>query len=105
MLADKRLFFLGAGSISEAMLKGILEAEVLPAEQITISNQRNSERLAQIGEIYGVCTSRQKSSEIATAGLAVLEQGELPSLFQRAVEQATRRATEMGQEISAIQPA
>jgi pyrroline-5-carboxylate reductase len=49
---------------------------------------------------------RQVTSPNGTtmAGLAVLEQGDLPDLLQRAVEQATRRATEMGQEISAMQP-
>ncbi len=72
MLADKRLFFLGAGAISEAMLKGILEAGVLPAGQITISNQQNSGRLAQLSEIYGVHTSREKSSEIAEADIVIL---------------------------------
>jgi pyrroline-5-carboxylate reductase len=72
MLAEKHLFFLGAGAISEAMLRGILEAEVLPAQQITISNHKNSERLAQLSTIYGVHTSQQKSREIASADIIIL---------------------------------
>src|SRR6266700_6638723 len=72
MLAKKRLFFLGAGAISEAMLKGILAAGVLPAQQITISNHKNSERLAQLSTIYGVHTSQQKSREIVSADIIIL---------------------------------
>jgi pyrroline-5-carboxylate reductase len=72
MLVEKRLFFLGAGSISEAMLKGILAAGVLSAQQITISNYKNSERLSQLGTLYGVETSQQKSRDIAAADIIIL---------------------------------
>ena len=48
MLADKRLFFLGAGSMSEAMLKGLSATAVLPPEQITVCNRRNVARLEEL---------------------------------------------------------
>jgi pyrroline-5-carboxylate reductase len=38
---QEHLFFLGAGSIGEAMIKGITTAHILPADHITISNRQN----------------------------------------------------------------
>jgi pyrroline-5-carboxylate reductase len=72
MLAEKRLFFLGAGSMSEAMLRGILAANVLPAQHITISNRKHSERLSQLSNAYGVRVSQQKSRDIASADIIIL---------------------------------
>src|SRR6266487_2363556 len=54
MATEKRLFFLGAGSIAEAMIKGIVGARVVPAEQIVISNRRNGARLEELSRSYGV---------------------------------------------------
>jgi pyrroline-5-carboxylate reductase len=72
MLADKLLFFAGAGAISEAMLKGLVEAGVLPAEQITVSNRKNRERLFQLGQNYGIHISQQREQEIAAADIVIL---------------------------------
>lgn len=72
MLAEKHLFFLGAGSMSEAMLRGILAASVLPAQHITISNRRHSERLSQLSKIYGVHASQHKSRDIVSANIIIL---------------------------------
>jgi pyrroline-5-carboxylate reductase len=72
MLAEKQLFFAGAGAISEAMLKGLLEAGVVPAEQITVSNRKNRERLFQLGQSYGIHISQQREQEIAAADIIVL---------------------------------
>jgi pyrroline-5-carboxylate reductase len=54
------------------MLRGILEAGVLPAQQITVSNHKNSERLSQLSAIYGVRSSQQKNREIASADIIIL---------------------------------
>ena len=72
MLAEKQLFFAGAGAISEAMLKGLLEAGVVPAEQITVSNRKNRERLFQLGQNYGIHISQQREQEIAAADIIIL---------------------------------
>jgi pyrroline-5-carboxylate reductase len=72
MLAEKQLFFAGAGAISEAMLKGLLEAGVVPAEQITVSNRQKRERLFQLGQNYGIHISQQREQEIAEADIVIL---------------------------------
>jgi len=67
-----RLFFLGAGSIGEAMIKGITSASLLPAEQITISNRNNAQRLQELRARYAVQLSQEKMSDIAEADIVIL---------------------------------
>src|SRR3954451_12330809 len=50
MLADKRLFFLGAGSMSEAILKGLSATAVLPPGQIMDCNRQHLPRLEELQE-------------------------------------------------------
>ncbi len=72
MLADKRIFFLGAGSMSEAMLKGLLATATLPPAQITLSNRQHVARLEELHTGYGTVASRDKLTEIAAAEIVVL---------------------------------
>jgi len=72
MATEKRLFFLGAGSIAEAMIKGIVGARVVPAEQIVISNRRNGARLEELSRSYGVRVCGDKLAEVARAEVVVL---------------------------------
>ena len=67
-----RLFFLGAGSIGEAMIKGITSAGLLPAEQITISNRNNAQRLQELQSRYAVQSSQDKMCDIAEADIVIL---------------------------------
>ena len=67
-----QLFFLGAGSISEAMMKGLLAAHLLPAQQITISNRKNTARLQELQQHYGVHISQNSATDIAQADLVIL---------------------------------
>lgn len=72
MLADTPVFFLGAGAMSEAMLRGLLATATLPPERITISLRHNVARLYELGRRYGVRVSEEKLADIAGAGLIVL---------------------------------
>ena len=72
MVTEKQLFFAGAGSISEAMIKGIVAAHVLPAEQITISNRKNAARLIELNQRYGVRVSQDRRADIGNADIVVL---------------------------------
>src|SRR6266487_3856227 len=67
MATEKRLFFLGAGSIAEAMIKGIVGARVVPAEQIVVSNRKNGARLEELRRSYGVRVCGDKLAEVARA--------------------------------------
>ena len=72
MLASKRLFFLGAGSMAEAMIKGLLSAELLEAQQITVSSRKRVERLTALNTTYGVRACEEKLSELAAADIIIL---------------------------------
>ncbi|HYU74958.1 MAG TPA: pyrroline-5-carboxylate reductase, partial [Ktedonobacteraceae bacterium] len=72
MTNHKHLFFLGAGAIAEAMIKGIVGARVMPAEQIVVSNRRNGARLEELRGRYGVRVSQDRLAEIARADSVVL---------------------------------
>ncbi|WP_071394429.1 pyrroline-5-carboxylate reductase [Bacillus tuaregi] len=54
MLENKRIAFIGAGSMAEAMIAGIVQSGKIPANQIIVSNRSNRERLIQLEEAYGI---------------------------------------------------
>lgn len=72
MLADKRIFFLGAGSMSEAMLKGLLATATLPPDRIVLCNRQHLARLHELRDGYGIIPSRDKLADIATADIVIL---------------------------------
>jgi len=71
-IGTKRLFFLGAGAISEAMTAGIIAAKLIPPEQITISNRKHTERLADLHTRYGVNPSLHMDSDIEQADIIII---------------------------------
>lgn len=79
-----QVFFLGAGAVSEAMIKGLLTARLLDAGQITISNRKNAARLETLHERYRVRISRDRSADCARADLVVLavKPFDLPAALQ-----------------------
>lgn len=58
-LSQKHFLVLGAGSMAQSIIKGILKARLLPANHITVTNRSNQERLKQLVHQYGV----QKAQE------------------------------------------
>ncbi|MCA1022279.1 MULTISPECIES: pyrroline-5-carboxylate reductase [Halobacillus] len=55
-MIKQTIAFLGAGSMAEAMISGMVESENIPAEQIIVTNRSNQERLNHIQYKYGVRT-------------------------------------------------
>lgn len=72
MLEDQRLFFLGAGAISAAMVRGLLATGALPARQVTVSTRQNTYRVHTLHATYGVIASVDKAAEAAAADIVVL---------------------------------
>ncbi|NMD70230.1 pyrroline-5-carboxylate reductase [Bacillus sp. DNRA2] len=50
----KKLAFIGAGSMAEAMISGIVESKLLKGEQIWVTNRSNQEKLDNLHEKYGI---------------------------------------------------
>ncbi|WP_160725807.1 pyrroline-5-carboxylate reductase [Bacillus sp. USDA818B3_A] len=54
MLDKKTIAFIGAGSMAEAMISGIVTAKKVPANQIIVTNRRNKQRLVELQNDYGI---------------------------------------------------
>lgn len=72
MREKKHLFFLGAGSMAEAMVKGMLAAELFSASQLTVSNRSHTARLYELNSEYGVNTCQRKEDKAASAASAAI---------------------------------
>jgi pyrroline-5-carboxylate reductase len=54
MITKKTIAFIGAGSMAEAMISGIVTSKKLPSNQIYVTNRNNPERLKQLEKEYGI---------------------------------------------------
>ncbi|MGM0835454.1 MAG: pyrroline-5-carboxylate reductase [Bacillota bacterium] len=54
MLSEKVIGFIGAGSMAEAMVSGIVASSIVPAENVIVSNRSNKNRLNELQDKYGV---------------------------------------------------
>jgi pyrroline-5-carboxylate reductase len=70
ILQGKTILLLGAGSIAEAMIRGLTEADAVDADQIYVTNKSNEERLQFLQDRYGVKTLRNLDDE---QGIAILQ--------------------------------
>lgn len=79
-----KVFFLGAGAVCEALLKGLLNAGLLSAEQIVISNRQNAARLEDLRQRYGVRVTQDKLEGCRQADLVILAMKpfDLPAALQ-----------------------
>lgn len=54
MLNEKVIGFIGAGSMAEAMVSGIVASSIVPAENVIVSNRSNENRLNELQNKYGI---------------------------------------------------
>lgn len=67
--------FYGAGSMAEAMVRGLIHKQVARPDSISMLNRSNQERLAYLTQQYGVVTSNQpeqKNKLLSEASIIVL---------------------------------
>lgn len=72
MLTGKRIGFLGAGSIAESLVRGMLDAGVVRPEQILVSNRSDRDRLEALARTYGVGIAQTKRKLVAACDIVVL---------------------------------
>ena len=70
-LTGKKVAFIGAGNMAEAMIRGLLKAEAIPAEDV-LATGRRAERLDTLKERYGLSTYLDNSEAAALADVVVL---------------------------------
>lgn len=71
MLQEKRICFIGAGSMAEALISGLVSKKLLPALQIYARNRGNLERINELVDRYGIA-ALGKEEAIRTADIIVL---------------------------------
>lgn len=74
-LGEVSLCFYGAGSMAEAILRGLVEAKLANPNNITVMNRQNAERLEQLKQRYGVIpatTEDMKKTALAAADVIIL---------------------------------
>ncbi|MBN1466692.1 pyrroline-5-carboxylate reductase [candidate division KSB1 bacterium] len=71
MLLSKKIAFIGSGNMGEALLGGLLKAELTPPENILATDVRQ-ERLAEIGAKWKVVTRSNNREAVQTADVIVL---------------------------------
>ncbi|AXI07503.1 pyrroline-5-carboxylate reductase [Oceanobacillus zhaokaii] len=69
---DKKIAFLGAGSVAEAIISGMIRSEVVNKEQIIVTNRSNLERLEQMKNNYGVQCTTDKEEAFSYADIVML---------------------------------
>ncbi|GAB3054159.1 pyrroline-5-carboxylate reductase [Virgibacillus ainsalahensis] len=69
---NKKIAFIGAGSMAEAVISGIIKAEILPSDQITVTNKSNRDRLEQIQRKYQIKATTDKEKVIQDKDIIIL---------------------------------
>jgi pyrroline-5-carboxylate reductase len=68
----KKIAFIGAGSMAEAFISGILENSLIDRKNVWVTNNSNVERLKKISDTYGVRTTYDLNELFAGAEIVVL---------------------------------
>lgn len=66
------IVFVGAGSMAEAVIAGILTNEVIPAANVYVMNKSDDERLTYMNKTYGVSVVCQERHALREAELIIL---------------------------------
>lgn len=72
MLSDKRIGFIGAGSIGQALIQGLITAGKVKASNITVTNRSNNGRLKELKSRWNVSTTGDKVSLVKNNDVIVL---------------------------------
>lgn len=72
MLREKVIGFIGAGSMAEAMISGIVASEIIPANNVVVSNRSNINRLMELEEKYGVRGVMKQDLDMSELDIIVL---------------------------------
>src|SRR5690625_5905984 len=68
----KKVAFIGAGSMAEAIISGMIQTSFLQREQIFVTNKNNQERLDRLSERYKIQCSQDKADVLTDADVIVL---------------------------------
>lgn len=72
MLKEKKIVFLGAGSMAEAMIAGMTKDKKVPKNQIYVTNKSNEKRLMELEISYGINGVIRKKLQIEQMDIIIL---------------------------------
>lgn len=72
MVIMNKILFIGSGSMAEAMIAGILKANIVDKNNIYVTNKQDHVRLTYMEETYGVKTSYEQKNLIEEADVIFL---------------------------------
>ncbi|WP_160721514.1 pyrroline-5-carboxylate reductase [Bacillus sp. USDA818B3_A] len=68
----KKIAIVGAGSMAEAIISGLLENELIDRKNIWVTNHANKARLKQLEERYGICSTYELNDLFNGADIVML---------------------------------
>ncbi|QST01909.1 pyrroline-5-carboxylate reductase [Pontibacillus sp. ALD_SL1] len=71
-VVTQTIAFLGAGSMAEAMISGMVQSNQVTPSQIIVSNRSNTNRLNELKYKYGIQAKKREDLEFATIDLFIL---------------------------------
>ncbi|MED1201743.1 pyrroline-5-carboxylate reductase [Heyndrickxia acidicola] len=72
MLKDKKIAFLGAGPMAEAMISGLVQSNKIPSNQIYVQNSSNRQRIEDLKKKYQISGGEANSIDLSSMDLIVL---------------------------------
>lgn len=71
-IADQTIAFIGAGSMAESIIAGLISERIVAPSQLIATNRQDEERLKRLEQHYGIKTTVNKEEAVAHANLIVL---------------------------------
>lgn len=68
----EKIVFIGAGSMAEAFISGVLENSLIDRSKVWVTNNSNAERLKKLRDTYGVRTTYDLDELFAGADIVIL---------------------------------
>jgi pyrroline-5-carboxylate reductase len=72
VLQNKKIAFIGAGNMAEAIFSGLIHQKKVAADQIHVTNRSNYDRLNHLREKYGVQVSTSNEEVLQNADIVIL---------------------------------
>jgi pyrroline-5-carboxylate reductase len=72
MLGKKTIAFIGAGSMAEAMISGIVQSKKMPPKNIMVTNRSNHHRLKELQKKYGITGVKRDNLDLNNIDIIVL---------------------------------
>lgn len=66
-----KISFVGAGSIAEAMIAGLIEKNIVNSENICITNRNNKQKMTELEQKYGISTTYNVNELVHDADMII----------------------------------